>query len=352
MAEPAEQISDDTEQEDFERDMDSLHAMPLSIIPLETPALARARLVKNNRLESVIELFNEAATGSGQLAIDDLPKIFGWSQTPEHTDMKVIQKLGTLASYDVYSLRISLRNLGIEVNEHASLKLSKTKERELNEYMTQFTRPLIAQVFSDEDASIRTIDDLMALFRDPDVSTALRNLEIMAQKLELDLKDVPVFLEDYGDIFLSLSFYRQCLDEISPTISEFIDSLSLLRNNFQLRHDPNLMKTCDYIEDKINELTASVTGRFESMDRNSRDLWDNLSAERFRKVEAMIRSYHSSTGAILCGLTVKMMAWKRAFPTREHMSPGRFSSFLMSEVKAGLENIRRIENAAPMLADF
>ncbi len=40
-------------------DRDSLHTVHLSIIPLQTPALQRARLIKNNRLESVVELFKE-----------------------------------------------------------------------------------------------------------------------------------------------------------------------------------------------------------------------------------------------------------------------------------------------------
>ena len=33
--------------EQHESDMDSMHILPLNIIPLETPSLKRARLIKN-----------------------------------------------------------------------------------------------------------------------------------------------------------------------------------------------------------------------------------------------------------------------------------------------------------------
>ncbi len=54
-------------------DRDSLHILPLSILPLSTSALNRARLIKNVRLNSVIELFTGKDTGSGQIEIEDLP---------------------------------------------------------------------------------------------------------------------------------------------------------------------------------------------------------------------------------------------------------------------------------------
>ena len=48
---------------DFDRD--SLHILPLSMIPRETRGLQRARMIKNNRLESMVELFEGEEIGSG-----------------------------------------------------------------------------------------------------------------------------------------------------------------------------------------------------------------------------------------------------------------------------------------------
>ena len=56
--------------------LDSLHVLPLSIIPLETPGLKKASMIKNARLESVIELFKDGASGSGQVSPSNIADFF------------------------------------------------------------------------------------------------------------------------------------------------------------------------------------------------------------------------------------------------------------------------------------
>ena len=110
-----------------ERELDSLHILPLNILPLETPGLQRARLIKNVRLDSVVELFHDADTGSGQVAITALGTVFNWPDDEEHPDLALVSSVCQLHSYDVYTLRIQLRTLGIDVENQAALKLSKEK---------------------------------------------------------------------------------------------------------------------------------------------------------------------------------------------------------------------------------
>lgn len=331
-------------------DRDSLHTLPLSIVPLQTPSLRRARMIKNVRLRSVIEVFEEKQTGSGQMEIADIGKEFGWPKDKPVPDRDILQTLGALHSYDVYSLRISLREHNIPVNDIEALKLSPAKNAELTEYMTDFTRPLILQIYGSGDQDIKNFDDVIALFRDPDVRKARDKLEVMAAKLEIKLSEVPRFLEDYGDIFLSLSYYRQCLDEIEPIISGFLETMEDLRSNWQLRNDKNLMKTCTEIEETINGLMAAITGRFENFDRSTKDMWNNISAERFRRVKELIEGYHTTIGGVLCALSVKMDAWARLFPNKDTGGPVRRAEFIMSEIKQGIDNIQEIEDSAPMLS--
>ena len=54
-------------------------------------------------------------------------------------DMTMLQKVGNLPSYDVFSLRISLRELDIKVNDVTALRLSDSMNSELTTYMTDFT---------------------------------------------------------------------------------------------------------------------------------------------------------------------------------------------------------------------
>lgn len=325
-------------------DRDSLHTIPLSIIPLQTPSLRRARLVKNNRLESVVELFKEEATGSGHLTIDALEKTFDWPPDSDQSDLITMHQLAALPSYDVYSLRIQLRKLDVPVNDYSDLNLSDKKRSQLSQYMTTFTMPLMVQIFSDGDSEIRTIDDIYALFKDPDNSKARDRLSTIAEKLEIELDDVPKFLDDYGDIYLSLCYYRQCMDQVAPSIADLVTAIGSVRDTWQLKQDARLMKTCDFVESSLNELAAQVTGRLESFDRNSKDLWNNISADQFRKIETLVKSYHISLGGALCTLSVKMGNWQRTFPHKK-VNPMRAAEFITTEMKQGLDKIRTIEGS-------
>jgi len=334
-------------------DRDSLFAMPLCIVPLETQALATARVIKNARLESVLEIFSGDKTGSGQLAVESLPGEFGWDQGAKHPDMATIKKLASLQSYDVYSLRIALRQLGISLEDIDALRLSEEKEKDLTRYMTMFTHPLIREVYGDSaSADIQSFDDILKLFRDPDVKKALTRLKKMAEKLDVAPDSIPSFLEDYGDIFLSLSYYRQCLDRLEPAITMFLDSIRNLRVSGQLRNDRGFQDVTREMEAVLNEAMTGLTGRFEAFDRASNGMWHDISADRFREVEKLIRRFHLTNGGVLCALWVKMTAWTRAFPKGDVGAPAKRAEFIQTELKHGLDKIRKLERSAPQIRGF
>ncbi|MBT5779770.1 MAG: hypothetical protein HOI02_10220, partial [Rhodospirillaceae bacterium] len=272
-------------------DMDSLHILPLSILPLSTTGLKHARLIKNLHFQSVIEIYKDEKSGSGQIAPDALKTHFRWESAEDFEDQRLIEHLARLNSYDVYSLRIELRRAGIELEEVDALKLSEAKQAELTEYMRVFTSPLLAQVYGDSDASIENFDQLIGMFSNPDKDSAIRNLRTLAKKLEIDIMDVPEFLEEYADIFLSLAYYKNCLDDLIPKIGRFIEVMDDLEGNFHMRRDPILMNVCGFLRERLNDVTASLTGRFESFDRHSKDMWNNLNGESFRRVRKMIESH-------------------------------------------------------------
>jgi hypothetical protein len=165
----------------------------------------------------------------------------------------------------------------------------------------------------------------------------------MANKLEIEIMEVPRFLEDYGDTFMSLSFYRHCLDRLAPYFSACVDSLGPIRSHFQLKQNHSLMKNCDLIEEVVNSMSMTITGRLEVFERRSSEMWGNLTQAEFRSVKTMIEKYHVSIGAILCGLTVKMNAFARMFPTSRAGGPVKRADFMSSEMIQGIEIIRDME---------
>lgn len=338
------------QQSIFDADRDSLHILPLSIIPLQTQVLKNARLIKNSRLETVIEVFAGDHTGSGQLEVAKLGKVFGWPDSPRHPDWNLIWKLSMMPSFDVYSLRILLRENSIVLAEDSLLRLSPEKIQELTPYMAAFTRPLLQEIFGKAEVEVDSFDSMLGIFRNPDVKKVQGRLELMSQKLGIGVLDIPNFLEDYADIFLSLSYYRQCLDSIVPTIDDFMESMDDFNNYLQLRNDEKLITSCKKIREKLNESLSAITGRFESFERSTRDMWNNLSAERFRKLEKHIKGYHTSTGGVLCALSVKMDAWNHKFPVKKAGSPVRRAEFVMSEMLQGIDRIEKIDVSTTMLS--
>lgn len=332
-----------------ELDQDALHILPLEILPLDTPGLKRARLIKNVRLDSVVELFKDVETGSGQVEVSNLGPVFNWSEDEQHPDETMVSVMCRLHSYDVYTLRIQLRKLGIDVENFDKLKLSDDKSEELTGYMKTFTMPLINQIYGEASAEIEDVSQLIGMFSSPDKGDALKNLKLMAAKLEINLADVPKFLEDYGDVFMSLAYYKNCLDNLIPKVMLYEEATEELKENYQLKSDRRLMKCLGYISEQLSDVTASITGRFESFDRHSEALWENITAESFAKVKKMIESHHVTVGGVLCGLSVKMNSWQEQFGAGGGLV--RRADFVMSEMMQGIEKIVKIEQSAPKMTD-
>ena len=90
------------------------------------------------------------------------------------------------------------------------------------------------------------------------------------------------------------------LNAIEPTITEFLEAMDDLRDNYQFKTDRNLRATTEEMEASINELMAAITERFENFERGTKHMWDEISAERFHKVEQLISSYHTPPLAGCC----------------------------------------------------
>ena len=210
----------------LDEDRDSLHTLPISILPLKTRVFRRARMVKNSRLESAIEFFSGAGSGRGQIDVSSVDRYLGLEQTPPHPDVKLLRTVADLPSFDVYSLRILLRAKGISITDSSALTLSPAKIESLSNYMAHFTRPLIAEIFGRDTTGTR-FNDILGMFSGESAESVRERLHTMAGRLGITIDKIPKFLEDYADIFMSLSYYRQCLDQLLPQVQSFMDGIAI-----------------------------------------------------------------------------------------------------------------------------
>jgi hypothetical protein len=331
-----------------DQDRDSLHTLAISILPVQTKIFLRARMVKNSRLESAVELFSGIGCGRGQLDVLSVAKFLALEQVPPHPDVKLLQTISSLPSFDVYSLRILLRKHKIEIADKSALTLSASKTASLSSYMAHFTRPLVAEIFG-QNAKVAGFQDILGMFRAENAEAVRARLATMADRLGIPIERIPKFLEDYGDIFMSLSYYRSCLDQLLPQVQSFMDGIAMVKSNRQLAQDISLMKMVGMIETTVNGSLSNITGKIESFERSTNDMWRDLNADKFKRIETLVSNYHTSIGGALCALSVKMGAWADRFPNTAGSVGGR-AAFIMSDMRQGIEYLQVAQDDAPMLS--
>lgn len=332
----------------FETDNDSLYAMPMSLVPFETPALARGRLRMAGGLDHVVDVFNDGSGRSGYIPVDEISQKFGvhtygWPKDgPPHPDIALLQKLKKLTSFDVYSLRILFRANGIEPKDATALELSSDTKASLASHLVRFTAPLILNVYGDVGV-LKDANDPIDLFRNPDPKTAMRNLEKLSQKLEIEIDVIPEFLEKFSDCFLSISYFERYLHSIYPEILRVNEELETLKNSRSILSEPTIRTACDRVGEDLTSLIMSTLGKIERFHRETESMWVELTASRFYEISELVKTYQVSVAGVLCGLGVKMQDWRDRFATADVGGPSARADALMSSLLPGLDRLKRID---------
>jgi hypothetical protein len=331
---------------DLENAMDSLHILPLAILPLRSAGLRKARMIKNGRLESVIELFGDAETGSGQIHPIEIPNFFTHADSGLEKDISILETIGTLQSFDVFSLRSELRRIDVGFEDYGALALSVSKRGELLEFMSGFTRPLLARIYGDDDAdgerNLGSLRDIMNMLANPDRGSAIKRLKSLASDLGIPITEIPAFVKQYGDVFLSISYYRGCLAQLNREIPDFLGWMEDIRDTSLVQSSGSNTDMLNGIHHDFTRVSRSMKQRFQAFDALSGSFWDDVDADTFRLFGATVTTQHVGIGAMLCGLTVKMVSWRARFP-RKSGTPTDRLEFLASEIMPGLDKIRDVQ---------
>lgn len=320
---------------------DAVDKLSLSIIPLTSTSLKSSRLVKNTRLETMLELHNDPVSGSLQIRPEDIPASFpGTSKT----DQEMIAQLASLKSYDVYSLRVSLKKLGIEVDPSLLALSDDTKDR-LDRYSLEFTRPLILSVFGDGTGT-QDMKSLQKIFQTPDVAAVQERLKVMAQKTGIPVEGLPAFLQGYRDLFLSTLYYRENFETLVPDINRFWLWLADLKGQREVATSAGAMESCRRVMGALRFLFISTRERLAKFRSEFEMFWSDMNKESFTHLRKEIEDNHLSMGAVLCGLSVKMRDWSNAFPEGRAAGPTTRVQYVMAELEPGLEQLMTMENSA------
>ncbi len=311
------------------------------MLPLQSAGLRQARMIKNSQLEGVIELFRGKNTGSGQILPSDLPKIFQMGDAQQH-DLHILDTVSRLSSFDVYSLRIELRRLAIDVEDQSDLKLSHEAQALAAPYMKDFTRPLIA--FLRQGSSERYTDDteILSVLTEVAKANTRDNFVRLAERLEIELGAIPTFLEDYRDVYLSLAYYASCSAHLKQQSKNALRSFDVLKNIPTLAADTHLINSMDKVERCLTIISADVNQIVEDFKQRTHLMWEDISATRFRAMRDLVMHYQIRLGAALCAASAKIHAWEERFPQNEPASPIARATFIRNDMTPGLDLLRRI----------
>jgi hypothetical protein len=198
-------------------------------------------------------------------------------------------------------------------------------------------------VYGDGEQQSGKTDDIVDLFRDPDTDVARHNLLRLAGILKVEVNEIPKFLDDFADIYLSLVYFQDYVDDLTPKLIEMIEDLQGLQTNWQLRQDPHILNTLNRVESELNDLLASVTSRFEAFRQHSDRMWDNITAAKFQQILDHVISSQKTVGGVLCGLGIKLNSWQERFPDADAGGPMARVEMLFSEILPGLDKLAEME---------
>ncbi len=328
-----------------EYEMDSLHILPLSIIPFNNNQLSFARLIKNTKLETMVELFKGENTGSGQVNPVLIHEFVHFPEGKDSKDYKILQFLSSLGSFDVFNLRYILRKNSIPIKDSISLSLSKSKEEELNEFMSSFTRPLTEELFG-ENYMFKSVSNLVGELNGQDKQELLHKLTQLSERLNIEISELPDFLENYGDIYLSLVFFKSVFYELKPQFDSLCEDMNQLREHQYYSQNKQLISSCKEIENNIGKGMEQLLIMLEDVTDNEKFHWSNINAQSFSEMRSQIFRDQIKISNLACGLYLKIRAWDDAFGSSDSGSASRKVDYLLGFMIPGTAEIRRMAEEA------
>lgn len=318
---------------------DSITSLPLSAFNLENSTLRSAILRKNIALDTVIDFTNSLRQDIGLITQKELMLHFDRDDVGD-TDKKTLSSLTSLPSFDCFTLKTSLAHLKIKVLDKNIFNLSSNMKTTLFPLMSRITRPLIQYLYSDQKFGVSDTETLLELIKDTEPLKVRDRLKIMAQNMSVSLPKLIENLEEFGELFLSVSFFERINIEASSKIDQLILWAEDGVSNSNLRNDPSAQSQFSQVERRLGYIKANLHSRFDNLSRITQIDWEEFGANDFKTVKREILSQQANLAIALCGIMVKAFEWEKQFPTAGG-SPQQCLEFISKDLNIGLDNLTR-----------
>ena len=313
----------------------SLHRLPLASLPVTHPVLRKSQMVKNAKFESVVELYQDKKAGSGQYYVDAVATMLGIGHA-DGLDLGILKNIALLPTFDIFSVRLLLRDMGITAETGQTLPREVGAAVEAQ--MRKFTIPLLRYVYDGANHEAADLPQLLVLFRDPDVKRAEAHLRRLAEKIKIPVLQVPRFLEDYSDTFLAISLYHHTFDNIKPSVDQFLESVEQLKAHFP--RDQVVLLALARVRADFSHIMKSTARRLNASEQLVSLLWGETVNAPLETLQPRIREFQFLLGYLLCGIAVKMAAWQTAFPSARSGTPKQCVELITTDIVYALARLR------------
>ena len=111
------------------------------------------------------------------------------------------------------------------------------------------------------------------------------------------------------------------------------------------------MDACNVLESTVSKTMGNMNKLLDNFTVSAGQFWETMSKTSFEHVEESVKSQQTTLGGILCGLTVKLDAYKEKFPSPDTGGPIKRAEFIRQEMRTGIDELRKIgsKSAKPPL---
>jgi len=323
-------------------ELDNLLSVRVSLLPVSSASLRKTRLVKNCRLESVLELYRDDSAGRGQIDIGQAQSVFGLS-SPADPDLSLLRSVALLPAFDAFSLRLLLREMGASLEQMGGLSLSPPRTQIWDNHVRKLTLPLLEYVFGRDQGENASLGQLVEMFRNPNVGLAESQLSRLANKLDIKIGALASFLEDYTDTFMAIAFYHLALADLLPLVNRFLVSVQRLSAEPRYRQNEKLRELCAETGSTFQFILKMISTRLTASERMTATLWSNELSIPHRVLQEKLREFHILLALLVAGVAAKMSAWFAAFPMDDSGRPQDRAEFLSNDICYAMS---RLKNSA------
>jgi hypothetical protein len=316
---------------------ESYFVLPLSALPLVTPALSSAQMVKNVRLDGVLQLYAHEGGGRGNIRLKDLPLYLDSAGVSEQ-DLALLDRVASLPSYDPYSLRLTdIAKIMPPRSPLLALSPGDT-QRAQTYHMDAYKLPLLQFIYGDSAREVAMqpdkVDVLGKLTRE--------KLENLAQRLEIPVHEVPQFLQEYSDLFLSAAHYEASaadLESMAAAVTPSVEALSSAPPDGVMA---TVREATDRFLHFIKVMMEDIKVLIENIKAECQALWHRMERAGWDGMKARVHKVQPLFGAAICALAVKLRGWLEQFQTQDAGSLASRSACLMQDMIPGLSRVRRL----------